>query len=75
MESASANGSLGLYSPRVNLQIQLDKPYHSKAAMCRTKDYKYVMRLYEYDELYDLRCDPMEVKNVIFEDSYSYILN
>ena len=33
--------------------------------MCRTKDYKYVRRLYETDELYDLRADPGEVHNRI----------
>ena len=74
IESTSASGSLGLYSPRVNLQIQLYEPYHSKAAMCRTKDYKYIMRLYEDDELYDLRSDPMEEKNLIHEEAYSGIL-
>jgi arylsulfatase A-like enzyme len=31
--------------------------------MCRTKDYKYVHRLYEADELYDLRSDPQELYN------------
>ena len=38
---------------------------HSKATMCRTRDYKYVRRLYETDELYDLRADPGELENRI----------
>lgn len=74
-ESSSIEGSLGLYSPRINLQIQLDKPYHSKATMGRTKNYKYIMRLYEDDELYDLTCDPLEETNVVSDQSYSTILH
>ena len=58
LESDSAGGSLGLYAPRVQLQVQLDAPYHSKATMCRTATHKYVQRLYESDELYDLALDP-----------------
>ncbi len=54
----------GLYWPRVHLQTQ-DGNEHSKAVMCRTKDYKYVMRLYEQDELYDLKADPKELTNRI----------
>jgi arylsulfatase A-like enzyme len=33
--------------------------------MCRTAEYKYVRRLYEQDELYDLREDPAELTNRI----------
>ena len=33
--------------------------------MCRTRDFKYVRRLYESDELYDLRADPGELHNRI----------
>ena len=33
--------------------------------MCRTKDFKYVRRLHERDEFYDLRDDPGEVSNRI----------
>ncbi len=41
---------LGLYYCR--LQMQVDGwPAHTKAAMCRTKEYKYVRRLDELDEL------------------------
>jgi hypothetical protein len=37
--------------------------------MIRSKDWKYVRRLYDTDELYDLRKDPDEVNNVIDEPS------
>ena len=33
--------------------------------MCRTREFKYVRRLYEADELYDLRNDPAESDNRI----------
>jgi arylsulfatase A-like enzyme len=49
----------------VGLQSRDDGPYHGKAIMCRTHDFKYVQRLYEQDELYDLRSDPGEQHNVI----------
>ena len=67
-ESSSAKDgadSLGLYSPRLRLQITDGGPYHTKAAMCRTKTHKYVRRLYEQDELYDLVADPLEETNII----------
>jgi len=55
----------GLYSPRLRLQTTDDGVYHTKAAMCRTATHKYVMRLYEQDEMYDLESDPLEETNVI----------
>ena len=61
----------GLYWPRVGLQVRDDGPYHTKAAMCRTKEFKYVRRLYERDELYDLKKDPQELDNVIEDPVYS----
>ena len=73
-ESTSATASLGLYAPRIQLQIQLDAPYHSKAAMCRTATHKYVQRLYESDELYDLVADPREERNVIADPGYGAVL-
>lgn len=39
--------------------------------MCRTSELKYVRRLYESDELYDLRSDPHELVNVIDDPTYS----
>ncbi len=64
LESTSSQAPTGLYWPRVNLQTS-EGPEHTKAAMCRTRQYKYVRRLYESDELYDLRADPQELHNRI----------
>lgn len=63
----------GLYYPRVGLQSLDDPPYHSKAAMCRTNDFKYTMRLYEQDELYDLQKDPGETNNMINDPAYAAV--
>ena len=65
MERGANERPDGLYWPRVGLQVRDDAPYHSKAVMCRTADHKYVHRLYERDELYDLRDDPAELRNLI----------
>lgn len=73
LESTSMLNPEGLYYPRVGLQAVDDAPYHTKAAMCRTNNYKYTMRLYEPDELYDLRNDPGETTNVIDEPAYAEI--
>jgi len=62
------------YWPRISLQITDDGPYHGKAAMCRTRRYKYVHRLYEQDELYDLKKDPQELCNLIEDRAYDQIL-
>ncbi len=43
----------GLYSPRMLLQGKEDGT-HTKAVMIRNERYKYVKRLYEKDEFYDL---------------------
>jgi arylsulfatase A-like enzyme len=74
MEAASSSSSdpKGLYWPRVNLQRKI--PEHTKAAMCRTRDFKYVRRLYEPDELYDLRNDPGELRNRIDDPSLAPVL-
>ena len=64
----------GLYSPRVRLQVSDEGPHHTKAAMCRTPAHKYVQRLYEQDELYDLTADPMEEHNVIDDPAYASVL-
>ena len=42
--------------------------------MCRTADYKYVRRLYEQDELYDLRADPGELHNRIDDPALAGVL-
>lgn len=64
LESSSSQVPTGFYWPRVNLQ-QSEGPEHTKAVMCRTRDFKYVRRLYESDEFYDLRADPGEEVNRI----------
>ncbi|MBY8986251.1 MAG: sulfatase-like hydrolase/transferase [Candidatus Lokiarchaeota archaeon] len=74
LESTSALIPSGLYWPRVGLQITDDGPYHGKAVMCRTKDFKYVQRLYEKDELYDLINDSEEINNLIDDSKYKDIL-
>jgi len=73
-ESADQVTPSGLYWPRVGLQLLDDPPYHSKAVMIRTESYKYVRRLYETDELYDLAADPMELNNVINDEKYRDVL-
>ena len=73
-ESTSHTNPSGLYWPRVGLQSVDSEPYHSKAAMCRTQEYKYVKRLYEQDELYDLKHDPGETRNVIDDPAYASAL-
>jgi arylsulfatase A-like enzyme len=73
LESSSSTVTEGLYWPRVGLQIQ-EGPEHTKAVMCRTKDFKYVRRLYETDELYDMKTDPQEMINKINDPEYAEIL-
>ncbi len=73
LESQDNQVPTGLYWPRLSLQ-RLEGPYHSKATMCRTHEYKYVRRLYESDELYDLRTDPQEQHNRINDPALAPIL-
>ena len=63
----------GLYFPRQFLQAS-DEMYNGKATMCRTKDYKYIKRLYETDEFYDLKEDPTEVRNRIDSEAYQGVI-
>lgn len=63
-----------LYWPRTSLQ-RSEGPEHTKAVMCRTKEYKYIRRLYESDEFYDLKKDPQELKNCITEPEYQRIIS
>lgn len=64
----------GLYYPRQYLQAS-DEMYNGKAIMCRTKDCKYVRRLYEEDEFYDLNTDPKELHNLIKHPQYKDTAN
>lgn len=61
------------YAPRIHIQ-QRDGAEHTKAVMIRTREYKYVLRLYETDEFYDLKkgeehnlIDGPEYKDIIAE--------
>lgn len=73
-ESAPANADPSmLYWPRGEMQ-RSEGPEHTKAAMIRTKRYKYVRRLYETDELYDLERDPGETENRIGDSSLAHVL-
>lgn len=60
-----------LYWPRIGLQLSDKAPWHTKAVMCRSKDFKYVRRLYEEDEFYDLQRDPKELDNRIDDPAYT----
>ncbi len=71
-ESKQEEGKL--YWPRCGLQGIDYEPYHSKAVMCRTKEFKYTRRLYESDELYDLTKDPGELHNVVDDPAYAEVL-
>jgi arylsulfatase A-like enzyme len=73
MELESTDGEKrpeSLYWPRLEPQRR-EGPEHTKAVMCRTKRYKYVRRLYESDELYDLQADPGERHNRIDDSTLS----
>lgn len=63
----------GEYYPRQYAQ-SLEDGTHTKAAMVRTKRYKYVRRLEERDEFYDLENDPGEMINRIDDGEYSNII-
>lgn len=63
----------GEYYPKLKVQASYG-PEHTKATMCRSKDYKYVRRLYEMDEFYDLRKDPKELCNCINSPEYKDII-
>lgn len=69
-----ADPSISLYWPRIKHQVTDEHPWHTKATMCRTHDFKYIRRLYEGDELYDLRTDPQETHNVVADPAYADIL-
>ena len=71
----SNGGRPNLYDPYYPRKCaQLDDVAHTKAAMLRTDRYKYVRRLYEPDEFYDLKEDPGELHNVIDDPRYGQII-
>ena len=72
MERESPRGKDFLYWPRMSLQSEAG-PAHTRASMFRTRRYKYVHRLYELDELYDLQEDPRELHNRIDDPALSAV--
>ncbi len=74
LESTSSQNPEGLYWPRLSLQRE-EGPEHTKATMIRTREFKYVRRLYETDELYDLRRDPQELENRVDDPSLATVLS
>jgi arylsulfatase A-like enzyme len=56
------------YYPRS--KVETNDTAHTKATMIRSESYKYVQRLYEIDEFYDLEKDPCELHNAINEPKY-----
>lgn len=69
--SNSFNNPEGLYWPRMTAQQSI--PEHGKAVMCRTQTHKYVYRLYEKHELYDLQADPAELHNRIDDPALAHV--
>lgn len=64
-----------LYFPRTGLQVSDEGVWHTKATMIRTRRHKYVRRLYEQDELYDLEVDPGEQHNLIATPEMAGVLS
>lgn len=62
------------YFPKKWLQVQEEPLHHGKAIMARTHAHKYVRRLYQPDEFYDLEADPQELSNVIDDPQYHPIV-
>ena len=62
------------YEYRPRMKAQLDPVNHTKATMLRTKEFKYVKRLYEKDELYNLKRDAAEIENLVDHPDYQEIL-
>lgn len=68
-----ANGPQGTnpYNPYYPRHLaQSDAAAHGKATMIRTRQFKYIARLYEKDEFYDLEKDPKELINLMDEEAY-----
>mgnify|MGYP006304853293 CR=1 FL=1 len=60
------------YYPKQELMTL--EPHGLAATMCRTDRWKYVLRMDEADELYDLRDDPNETRNLSQEPDYGDVL-
>jgi arylsulfatase A-like enzyme len=64
------HGPESLYWPRLSTQAS-EGPEHTKAVMIRMGSYKYIERLYEKNELYDLEKDKYELTNLIDDAQYN----
>lgn len=62
------------YEYRPRMIAQHDPIAHTKATMIRTKDFKYVKRLYESDEFYNLNNDPLELHNLVNDAGHKEVL-
>ncbi len=63
------------YWPRLSVQSDDGDSFkHGKAIMLRNEKYKYVYRLYEKDELYNMELDPTESHNLIDDLEYKEVL-
>ena len=67
------HGPESQYWPRLSTQAS-EGPEHTKALMLRNQKYKFVKRLYEEDEFYDLEADPMELNNRIQDPEYASLI-
>lgn len=63
-----------IYWSRPDLQATQPRT-HGKAVMIRSRDFKYVRRMYDTDELYDLRSDPDEVHNLIDDPEQAEVVS
>ena len=72
-DASSGQKKTDVYWPRKTAQA--DPIAHTKATMIRDKNHKYVRRMYENDEFYDLTVDSNECHNVIDEPMYAGKIN
>lgn len=56
-------------------EVQGRMPHHTKAIMIRMDNYKFIYRLHEENEFYDLKKDPQERENEITNKKYENIIN
>ncbi|AEE91774.1 Arylsulfatase [Tepidanaerobacter acetatoxydans Re1] len=68
------HGPESLYWPRLSTQCE-EGPAHTKAVMIRVGNFKYIERLYERNELYDIKNDPQELNNLIDQERYKNLVN
>ena len=64
------HGPESVYWPRISTQHESDLA-HNKGCMIRMGNLKYIMHLYEGDQLYDLEKDPQEQVNRIDDPAYA----